>query len=198
MRASRILPALLLLMAALPSTVWAQGGGEGGGGLFDINTGLSTWTLLVFGMLVFVLGKYAWGPILEAVDAREKGIQSAINEAKERNEEASKLLEEHRQQLAEARRQASDLIAEGKAAGEKVRKDIEDKAREEALAILERARSEIGRERDAALEMLRKESVELALAAASRLMSENLDQAKDRQLVEKYLSELGSGGGAQA
>jgi F-type H+-transporting ATPase subunit b len=58
---------------------------------------------------------------------------------------------------------------------------------------VERARSEIERERDAALEMLRKESVELALAAASRLMSENLDQAKDRELVEKYLSELGKG-----
>jgi len=58
---------------------------------------------------------------------------------------------------------------------------------------VERARSEIERERDAALEMLRKESVELALAAASRLMSENLDQAKDRELVEKYLRELGKG-----
>jgi F-type H+-transporting ATPase subunit b len=103
------------------------------------------------------------------------------------------LLEEHKSQLADARRQSNDLIAEGKAAGESVRKDIEEKARAEAQAIVERARSEIERERDAALEMLRKESVELALAAASRLMSENLDQAKDRELVEKYLRELGKG-----
>ncbi|MDH3271802.1 MAG: F0F1 ATP synthase subunit B [Gemmatimonadota bacterium] len=197
MRASRITAALIALSAAGPASLWAQGGGEGGG-LYDINTGLSVWTLIVFGVLVFILGKYAWGPILRAVDAREKNIQSALDEAAARNAEASRLLAEHKEQLADARRQASELIAEGKAAGEGVRKEIEAKARSEALAIVERARVEIERERDAAIQMLRKESVELALAAASKLMQENLDQAKDRQLVERYLSEMGSNGGAKA
>ena len=199
MRMSRILPALIALAAALPEGLWAQGGGEGGeGGLFDINTGLSTWTLLVFGGLVFLLGKFAWGPILAAVDAREKGIQSALDEAARRNDESAKLLAEHKEQLADARRQANELIAEGKAVGETVRQDVEDKARAEGQAIIERARAEIERERDAALAMLRKESVDLALAAASRLMQENLDQDKDRQLVERYLNELGGNEGAQA
>jgi len=199
MRASRILAALLAVAASLPDALWAQGGSEGGeGGLFDINTGLSTWTLLVFAGLVFLLGKYAWGPILEAVDAREKGIQSALDEAAERNAEAATLLAEHKEQLADARRQANELIAEGKAVGESVRKDIEEKARAEGLVIVERARAEIERERDAALDALRKESVELALAAASRLMQENLDQDKDRQLVERYLSEMSGNGGAKA
>lgn len=195
MRASRITAAMLTLVVSLPEVLWAQGGSGGGeGGLFDINTGLSTWTLLVFGGLVFLLGRYAWGPILAAVDAREKNIQSALDEAAGRNEEAAGLLAEHKEQLADARRQASELIAEGKTAGEGVRKDIEEKARAEAQAIIERARAEIGRERDAALDMLRKESVDLALAAASRLMQENLGQDKDRQLVERYLNELGSDG----
>jgi F-type H+-transporting ATPase subunit b len=198
MRATRILPATLSILAALPGPLWAQGGGEeGGGGLFDINAGLSVWTLLVFFALLLLLSKYAWGPILAAVEAREKGIQSALDEAAARNEEAAGLLEQHRQQIADARRQANELIAEGKTAGENVRKDIEEKARAEGQAIVERARAEIERERDAALEMLRKESVELALAAASRLMGENLDQAKDRELVERYLSQLGDSG-AQA
>lgn len=171
-------------------------GGEGGGGLYDINTGLSFWTLVVFGILVFILGKYAWGPILAAVDAREKGIQSALDEAADRNEEASKLLAEHKEQLADARRQANELLAEGKTAGDNVRKEIEEKARAEGQAIIERARAEIQRERDAAIAELRKESVDLALAAATRLMQENLDQEKDRALVERYLTEMGSGGGA--
>lgn len=170
-------------------------GGEGGGGLYDINTGLSFWTLVVFGILVFILGKYAWGPILAAVDAREKGIQSALDEAADRNEEASKLLAEHKEQLADARRQANELLAEGKAAGDNVRKEIEEKARAEGQAIIERARVEIQRERDSAIAELRKESVDLALAAATRLMQENLDQEKDRALVERYLTEMGSGGG---
>jgi F-type H+-transporting ATPase subunit b len=185
---------MLVLAASLPRALWAQGGGEGGGGLYDINTGLSAWTLVVFGALVFLLGRYAWGPILGAVEAREKGIQSALDEAAARNAEAAKLLAEHKEQLADARRQANDLMAEGKAAGETLRREIEEKARAEAQSMVERARREIERERDAALEMLRRESVELALAAASRLMQENLDQPKDRALVERYLNELGPGG----
>lgn len=194
MTTTRITAALLAL-AASPAGLMAQGG-EGGGGLYDINTGLSFWTLVVFGILVFILGKYAWGPILAAVDAREKGIQSALDEAADRNEEASKLLAEHKEQLADARRQANELLAEGKAAGDNVRKEIEEKARAEGQAIIERARVEIQRERDAAIAELRKESVDLALAAATRLMQENLDQEKDRALVERYLTEMGSGGGA--
>ncbi|MDE3004022.1 MAG: F0F1 ATP synthase subunit B [Gemmatimonadota bacterium] len=194
MRLSRITAAALAL-AVSPAGLFAQGG-EGGGGLYDINTGLSFWTLVVFGILVFILGKYAWGPILAAVDAREKGIQSALDEAAERNDEAAKLLAEHKEQLADARRQANELLAEGKAAGETVRKEIEEKARVEAQAIIERARAEIERERDAAIAELRKESVDLALAAATRLIQENLDQDKDRALVERYLTEMGSGGGA--
>jgi len=196
MRASRITAGLVALSALLPEALWAQGGD--GGGLYDINTGLSVWTLIVFGVLVFLLGKYAWGPILGAVEKREQGIQQALDEAAARNAEATRLLQEHKEQLADARRQASELISEGKAAGEDVRREIEEKARAEAQNIVERARGEIERERDQAIEALRRESVELALAAASRLMQENLDQDKDRQLVERYLGEMGTNGGAQA
>jgi F-type H+-transporting ATPase subunit b len=198
MRATRTLALVVVASTLLPGAAWAQGGGEGGGGVYDMNTGLSVWTIVVFAVLVILLGRFAWGPILKAVDEREKGIQSALDEAAQRNAEAAKLLDEHKAQLADARRQASELIAEGRAAGENVRKEIEEKARGEAQGILERARTEIGRERDAALDTLRKESVELALAAASRLMRENLDQAKDRALVERYLGNLGESGGAQA
>jgi len=185
----------LVSLMLIPSTLWAQGGAEGGeGGLYDMNTGLSLWTLFVFAALVLVLGKFAWGPILKAVDEREKGIQSKLDEAAANNARAAELLEQHREQLADARRQAADLIAEGRTAAERVRKEMEEKARTEAQAIVERARAEIERERDAALETLRKESVELALAAASRLMRENIDQDKDRALVERYLGELGDAG----
>jgi F-type H+-transporting ATPase subunit b len=201
MRASRILTTALVFATASPAALWAQEhGAEGGsgGGLFDINVGLSMWTLLVFAGLVFILGRFAWGPILAAVEAREHAIQGAIDEAAMRNAEAAGLLEEHRKQLADARRQASELIAEGKSAGDRVRKEVEEKARLEAQAIVDRARQEIQRERDAALDMMRKESVELALAAASHLIHENLDQAKDRQLVERFLSDMGGSKGAQA
>ena len=193
MRVSQITAAVFVL-AVSPIELLGQGG-EGGGGLYDINTGLSFWTLVVFGILVFILGKYAWGPILAAVDAREKGIQAALDEAAERNQEAETLLEKYKENLADARRQANELLAEGKTAGDSIRMEIEEKARGEAQSIIERARAEIERERDAAIAEIKRESVDLALSAATRLMKENLDQEKDRALVERYLAEMGGVGG---
>ena len=193
MRASQI-TAVVYALAASPIDLFGQGG-EGGGGLYDINTGLSFWTLVVFGILVFILGKYAWGPILAAVDAREKGIQAALDEAAERNQEAETLLEKYKENLADARRQANELLAEGKAAGDSIRMEIEEKARGEAQSIIDRARAEIKRERDAAIAEIKRESVDLALSAATRLMQENLDQEKDRALVERYLTEMDGVGG---
>jgi F-type H+-transporting ATPase subunit b len=193
MRDSRVLSWVLILMIAAPSLLFAQHESEGGGGLYDINTGLSVWTLIVFVILLLILRKYAWGPIVDAVDSREKGIQAAIDGAAELNAEAAKLLEEHREQMADARRQASEILAEAKVASERVRKELEEKARTEAQGIVERALAEIERERDGALETLRRESVDLALAAASQLMQESFDQETDRQLVERYLNELVDG-----
>jgi len=198
MRTSRVVVALGALLAGSPTVALAAAGAEGTTPLFTVNLGTSVWTAFVFLLLLAILWRFAWGPILSAVDAREKGIQQAIDEAAARNAEAERMLVEHRAQLADARRQANELMAEGKAAGERLRKDIEDKAREEGQALLERARAEIGRERDAALETLRQESVELALAAASRLLRETLDSEKDRELVERYLSELHEQGSVSA
>lgn len=185
-----------MLMAVSPGALWAAA--EGTTPLFTVNLGTTVWTTLVFFALLTILWRFAWGPILAAVEAREKAIQSALDEAARRQAEAEKLLEEHRQQLADARRQASELLAEGKSAGEKVRKEIEEKARTEAQGILERAKNEIARERDAALDTIRRESVDLALAAASRLVQERLDQAKDRQLVERFLDGVSAGTEARA
>ena len=146
-----------------------------------------------------MLGKYAWAPILSAVEAREKGIQDDLDQAKGQREEAAGLLAEHKKQMAEARREAHQIVQDGKDAGEKLRREIEEKARTEGSAMIERAREEIERERDAALDALRKESVDLALAAASKLIRENLDADKNRELVMGYVDDLTkSGGGAQA
>jgi F-type H+-transporting ATPase subunit b len=196
MRTSRAGILFAILMVGFPSSVLAQG--EGTTPLFSVNLGTTVWTALVFAALLWILWRFAWGPILAAVEAREGAIQSALDEAAQRNEEAAKLLEQHRVQLAEARRQASDIIAEGKAAGDRLRKDMEERARVEAHGIVERAQGEIDRQRDAALDMIRKESVDLALAAASRLLQENMDGAKDREMVESFLNEVSDGRGARA
>lgn len=182
----------VLTTLAWPAAVLAQEAEHEGGGnaLFDINVGLSLWTVVVFLALLFILRRYAWGPILGAVEAREERIQGALDESARQREEAAALLEEHKEQLADARRQAQEIVAEGKAAGEKVRKEIEARAREEGQALLERARADIGREKELALAEIRKESVEIALAAAAKLMERKLDGQQDRELVLGYLDRL--------
>lgn len=184
-----------LALAATPGALLAA---EGGPGLFDVNLGLSLWTVVIFLLLVGLLGKYAWGPILSQVEAREKRIQDALDQSAASRAEAARLLDEHKAQLADARRQAGEIIAEGKAAGEKVRREMEEKARVEAQAIVEGARREIQRERDQAIADLRRESVDLALAAASKLMQERLDDARDREMVLGYIRDLTPDQGAQA
>ena len=166
--------------------------------MFDLNPGLSVWTTLVFLILLAILWKFAWGPILQMVQAREDGIQGTLDQAAKERDEAAKLLAEHRQQMADARRQVQQMIADGKEAGERVRREIEEKARAEGDAMIERARESIEREKDAALDDLRKESVDLALAAAAKLVQESLDEKKDRELVMGVIDALGSGGEIEA
>ncbi|MCY4573669.1 MAG: F0F1 ATP synthase subunit B [Gemmatimonadetes bacterium] len=166
--------------------------------LFSVNLGLAFWTLLTFLTLLFILGKYAWGPLLGALDKREKGIQGNIDDAKRQRDEAEALLAEYREQLAEGRRQAQAMVAEGREAADALRKELEAKAREETQVMLANARREITREREAAVEAVRRESVDVALAVASRLLSERLDSQRDRQLAMDYIDDLSDSEGALA
>ena len=191
---ARLASALSVLLAVPGGLVAqeAEHAAEGGAGaaLFSVNVGLTIWTIVVFLGLVLILKKFAWGAILAQAAAREDRIQSALDDAAKRNAEALALLEQHRAQLADGRRQAQEIVNEGKTAGERVRKEIEEKARTEGQALIERAKREIEREKDAALGEIRKESVDLALAVAAKLMHEKLDPEKDKKLVVGYLDEL--------
>ena len=164
--------------------------------LFAVDPGLAVWNVLTFLTLLAILARFAWKPLMGALDAREKAIQDAIDEARGQREEAEKLLAQHREQLAEGRRQAQALVAESREAADQLRKELEAKAREESQVILANARREIQRERDAAIEVVRRESVEVAMAAASKLVAERLDGERDRKLVKDYIDNLAGSGEA--
>lgn len=166
--------------------------------VFNLNLGTSFWTVVIFLILLVVLAKYAYPPILGYANAREKRIQHSLDEAREAREAAAQLLEEHRRQLAEGRQQAQQIVAEAKHAGERVRQQMLEDARREQEALLERARNDITREREKALDTLRREAVDLSLAAASRLVKRRLSADEDRRLVAGFLDQIAAGDGEAA
>jgi F-type H+-transporting ATPase subunit b len=166
--------------------------------IFGINVGVSFWTLVIFLVLSVVLAKFAFPPILGYAAAREQRIQDALDAAAKQRAETEQLLEQQRQELANARQQAQSLIAEGKQAGERVRADMLERAKVEQEELIGRARRDIERERDLAIESLRREAVDLALAAAGKLVGQRVDAAADRKLVTDYLQTVDSARGAGA
>lgn len=185
------LPALLTLLQDHGPAPAAEVAHEPAGP-FAINGGLILWTLVIFGILLFILAKTAWPAILKQVEEREHRIKADLDAAAKANADAQALLAEYQSQLTAAREQAADIVAQARAAGEKVRDEVVAKGRAEQEALLERARREIGLEKDKAVAELRHEAVELALAAATKVIGKNVDTDADRRLVRQYLDELPS------
>jgi F-type H+-transporting ATPase subunit b len=161
-------------------------------GLVDLRINLMFWTLVIFGILYFVLQRKVFPKIFDAVEAREKSLQDAIDAAKKDREEAQRILAEQRRQIEGARDDAQKLIAEGRATAEKMRADLLEHTHKEQQDMLDRARREIETEKERALAQLRREAVNLAIAGASKVIEENLDSKKNREIVESYLASLGS------
>ncbi|HEV8237221.1 MAG TPA: F0F1 ATP synthase subunit B [Gemmatimonadaceae bacterium] len=182
----------LAILALAPAALLAQEAPEGTRTFMKPDTGLMVWTLAIFILLMFVLSRYAFGPITAAVRAREKALEDAIEGAKRDRDAAAKLLQEHQAAIDAARGEAQKIIADGRAVGEKMRTDMIEQTRKEQQDMLERARREIGSEKDKAIMQLRREAVDLALAGASKVIEQNLESQKNRQLVESYLASIGS------
>ena len=159
-------------------------------GLLEPNLGLMVWTLVIFLVLAFILGKFAFPKILASVEAREKALEDAINAAKRDRDEAARVLGEHRAALDASRAEAQKIIADARVAAERVRADLVEQAHAEQASMLARARQEIESEKAKAIQALRKEAVDLAIAGASKVIERNLDQATNRDLVDKFLSSV--------
>lgn len=177
------LPVLATLVTAAPALAQE-------GGLLVPTTGLMFWTILTFLIVLAVLWKAALPPILRAVEAREQQIRDLIAAAAADREEAKVVLERQQKELEDTRARVQEMVAEGRTAGERVRDEIIADARRQADEMLVRARRDIRQELNHALGELKVEAVEIALAAASKLVDRNLDQEDNRRLVREYLDEL--------
>ena len=179
------------LMLNVAAAVTAQ---EEKADLLSPNGGLMFWTIIIFALLLVILSRFAFKPMLAAVEARERTLQQQLDDAKRAREEAERLLAEHRAQLEKGRSEAQKLIADGRATAEKLRNDLLEQTKAQQQEMLDAARRAIESEKVNAIAVLRREAVDLAIAGAGKVIERNLDNDANRKLVESYLSSVSVGG----
>ena len=152
--------------------------------------GLMFWTLIVFLILFAVLSKFAFKPLFESVEAREKALEDAIEGAARDRAAAAELLAQQRTLLEAGRADAQKFIADSRAVAEKMRAEMLAETKSQQEAMLEGARRSIEGEKIAAIAQMRRESIDLAIAGASRVIEQNLDNTNNRRIVENFLGSL--------
>ena len=167
------------------------------GTLTDVQPGLVFWTFVTFIIVAFVLRRVAWGPLLEAVNEREKQIQSSIEAAKKERAEAEKLLSEQKSAIAAARAEAAEQLRKTTSDMEKLREELMGRSKKEAEDLKADARKAIEAERVKAVADLKNEAVNLAIQIAEKLLSEKLDDSKHRALAEQFVADLSKQSGPQ-
>ncbi|MBJ7328912.1 MAG: F0F1 ATP synthase subunit B [Solirubrobacteraceae bacterium] len=148
------------------------------------------WTLLVFGLTLFLLWKLAFPAIAEALDKRQKAIEESIDYADQKKAEADEILAEYRQRLADARVQAEEIIARSKKASEQAEADSLHKAREQREELLEQTKRDIDAETRRAIQDIRREVADLTILATEKITRKTLTADDQQKLVEEALAEL--------
>lgn len=158
--------------------------------LTDVRPGLIFWTLVTFIILLFVLRRSAWGPILDLVNEREKQIADSIEAAKKARKEAEDLIAKAKAETEDALRNMAKQRSEAQAAMDAFKEQQLAEARKKGEEELANARRQIQEEKAKAIAEVKGVAVDLAIQAAEKLLSEKLDDAKHRQLAEQFIDQL--------
>jgi F-type H+-transporting ATPase subunit b len=163
---------------------------DSGNFLVSPNVGLMIWTLLAFGITLYLLNKLAFPRIAEALDKRRRAIEESIEHAQRAKQEADALLEEYRARLREAREQADDIVARARKAAESLADEAKVVATKQREELLTAARRDIEAETRRALEEIRKEVADLTLIATEKVTRKSLTPDDHRRLIEEALGEV--------
>ncbi len=165
---------------------------EEGGGSFLVtpSLGLMIWTLLAFGLTLFVLRRFAFPRIGANLDKRQKAIEDSIDTAERTKTEAQELLAEYRERLKEARTQAEEIVARSRRAGEQHEADSMAEARRRREELMEQTRRDVEQETRRAIQEIRKEVADLTIMATEKVTRKSLDDDDQRRLVEEALGEI--------
>ena len=181
------------VMFAFPALAFASEEEESGGISLIIPDPTEFFPMLVaFIVLWVILAKFGWPKFNAMLETRENTIRESLEKSEAARIESERVLEEYKQQLAEAKTQATQIVAEAKKTGEAVKAEITEKAQAEAQDMIEKARAAIEAEKKAAIAELQGSVADLSISVASRLIGSDLDDAEHRAIVERYVNEAGS------
>lgn len=160
--------------------------------LVQPDPGLFIWTIVTFLVLLTLLAKFAWKPLLQALEHRQEMIQKSLDDAEQAKKELEQVQQESARIVAKARADADAIITNTRADGTKLKEDLRAKARAEAESIVKNAERQIKQERDVALSQIRQEAVDVSLMIASKLIKRNLSQEDNEALIEEALKQVQS------
>ena len=158
--------------------------------LVQPDPGLFIWTIITFLILLGLLAKFAWGPLLKALDERHATILKSLDDADKAQQELAQLQEKSAQLIAEARAEGQSIVAKSRAAAEVVREDLHQKAKTEAAAMVKATERQIQQETARAVQQIRHEVVDLSLSVASKLIKKNLTAEDNDALIQDSLSQI--------
>lgn len=158
--------------------------------LLDPKAGLFFWTAVIFGLVLTILWRYAWGPIYRALEQREQTIDASIKRAERALDEARQIAADNEKARREAEVEASRILRQARESADKLRSEQIDKTQADIQGMLEQARAEIEQEKRSALQELRSEVAGLAIEAAEKVIVANLDEASNRRIVEDFIAGL--------
>ncbi|MFN0116787.1 MAG: F0F1 ATP synthase subunit B [Elusimicrobiota bacterium] len=158
--------------------------------LLQPDTGLMIWTIVTFGLLLLALTKFAWKPILDAINQREGKLKGDLDRAEKAQNEAELLRQKYETQLSEAQKTIQSMVTQAKADGEKVRIDLLHQAKEESEKLVERGRKELAGETDKLKTELRKEVAELSVSIAEKILKRSVDKKLQEDVLSESLKSL--------
>ena len=168
----------------------ANGGASAPNPLVQLDPGLFIWTILTFLILFYVLAKFAWKPLLTALESRENTIKSALEDAEKAKTELERINAESEEIMAKARSEAQTIRVEAKSAAEKIKADVMVQAGEDANKIRDDAQKQIDVEKDKAIHEIRQEVVSLTMMVAEKVIRKNLSKEDNQSLIEDSIQHL--------
>ena len=158
--------------------------------LIEVNPGLMIWTIVCFLVVLFVLKRYAFGPIQQMIDQRRERIEQAIAEADNARDEARRLLEEHRKLIGQAKSEAEQILSEARRLADAQRDRVKQETEEDRQRRLEETHRQIDQATAQALGQIRDEVGKLSLLAAEKITRKSLDEKDQQRLIDEALAEI--------